>query len=375
MEPRLYTRTLASRTKALVALALMTSAISCGGPLKLKMPGGGNEAEKRLRLDAIQRAEVWRPTRVASLDLARGPEDMPGGFAPNAEVRCNYVEKKMSGKSPKFTCALGPKDEVKVKYGRTNGEVYAEVAATRLLWALGFGADAMYPVRVTCRGCPRDLQDDGKVTGRGVVFDPAAIERKMKGTELEWDDTVGWSWSELSLVDQAVAPTQKAQRDALALLAAVLQHTDSKSQQQRLVCLDGSAKKNPTTCERPFLMINDLGLTFGHANLFNRNTPGSANFEEWVEEPVWRKPETCEANLSGSMTGTLKNPVISESGRKFLADLLVQLTDRQLKDLFEVARMPARARVAGQPEGDSVGEWVAAFKAKRDAIVNHHCPS
>ncbi len=71
----------------------------------------------------------------------------------------------------------------------------------------------------------------------------------------------------------------------------------------------------------------------------------------------------------------MKNPVISEAGRRFLADLLAQLTDRQLTDLFKVARMPARARAAEQPEGDSVREWVAAFKAKRDEIVNHRCPN
>lgn len=366
-------RWLASRTRAVVALGLLSGAIACAGPLRLELPGG-NDAEERLRVDAIRRAEVWRPTNVASLDLERGPEGT-GSFAPHASVPCVYVDKKMSGRSPKFTCAIRPKDEVKVKYGRTNGEVYAEVAATRLLWALGFGADSMYPVRVICRGCPRDLQKEATVTGRQVVFDPAAIERKMKGTELEWDDTVGWSWSELDLVNEAAAPTQRAQRDALKLLAALLQHSDSKSQQQRLVCLDEPSRKKPTTCARPFMMINDLGLTFGHSNVFNRNSQGSANFEKWSEERVWRKPETCEANLAGSLTGTLKNPVISEAGRSFLADLLVQLTDQQLTDLFRVARLPARARAADQPEGDSVREWVAAFKAKRHDVVNHRCPA
>ena len=365
-------KSLASRTRAVVALGLLSTAVACA-PLRVKLPGGGNDAEQRVRLDAIRRAEVWRPVNVASLDLARGP-DVAGQFAPNATVSCDYVDKKLSGRSPKFSCAISPKDEVKVKYGRTNGEVYAEVAATRLLWALGFGADPMYPVRVICRGCPRDLRKEAKVTGRQVVFDPAAIERKMKGTELEWDDTIGWSWSELDLVDETAAPTKRAQRDALKLLAALLQHTDSKTQQQRLLCLDQPATKKPATCARPFMMINDLGLTFGHSDLFNRNSQGSANFEEWSEEPVWRKPEKCEANLAGSLTGTLKNPVISEPGRKFLADLLVQLTDKQLTDLFRAARLPARARAANQPEGDSVGEWVAAFKAKRDQVVNQRCP-
>lgn len=358
----------------LAVLSLLTTTVSCAGPFQVKMPGGGNEAEKRLRIDAIRRAEVWRPTRVASLNLAQGP-DVSGGFAPQATVQCNYVDEKMSGRSPKFTCAVRGNDRVKVKYGKTNGEVYAEVAATRLLWALGFGADHMYPVRVICRGCPADLEGTPTARRRQVVFDPAAIERKMKGTELEWDGKVGWSWSELDLMSDANASTQQAQRDALKLLAAMLQHTDSKSQQQRLICLDQPARKNPTTCEQPFLMINDLGLTFGHSNLLNRNSQGSANFEKWAEEPVWEKPETCEANLAGGLTSTLKNPVISEAGRRFLADLLTQLSDRQLSDLFRVARMPARARAAGQNEGDSVGEWVAAFKAKRDEIVHRRCPA
>ena len=374
METRLRTRSLASRTKVLVALGLLTSAVSCAGPFKVKMPGGGNEAEKRLRIDAIRRAEVWRPTRVSTLNLEKGP-DVSRGFAPNATVQCDYVDEKLSGRSPKFSCAVGRGDKVKVKYGKTNGEVYAEVAATRLFWALGFGADHMYPVRVICRGCPADLEGAPTANRRQVLFNPAAIERKMKGTELDWNDTEGWSWSELDLMSDARAPEQHAQRDALKLLAAMLQHTDSKSQQQRLLCLDEPSKKNLTTCERPFMMINDLGLTFGHSNLLNRNSQGSANFEKWSEEPVWRKAEECEANLAGGLTSTLKNPVISEAGRRFLADLLVQLTDGQLTDLFKVARMPARARAAEQPEGDSVHEWVAAFKAKRDEIVNHRCPN
>ena len=119
--------------------------------------------------------------------------------------------------------------------------------------------------------------------------------------------TVGWSWSELDLMSDANAPTQRAQRDALKLLAAMLQHTDSKSQQQRLICLDEPARKNPATCERPFLIINDLGLTFGHSNLLNRNSQGSTNFEKWSEESVWKKADECEANLSGGFTSTLKN--------------------------------------------------------------------
>jgi hypothetical protein len=89
---------------------------------------------------------------------------------------------------------------------------------------------------------------------------------------------------------------------------------------------------------------------------------------------VWRDGEACVAHLSQSKTGTLGDPQISEAGRQFLADLLVQLTDRQLRDLFEVARVDQRSRTPGRSAAPAtIDEWVAAFKQKRDEIVNHSC--
>ena len=58
--------------------------------------------------------------------------------------------------TPKFHCEMPDGQVLKVKYGASNGELPAEVAGTRLLAALGFGADAMYVVgKVRCTGCPR----------------------------------------------------------------------------------------------------------------------------------------------------------------------------------------------------------------------------
>src|SRR5947208_379534 len=87
----------------------------------------------------IARAQVWESTDIPSKDLKAGPEGKKA-FAFKETVNCTYVKKQLPGKTPKFACRIGPDDEVKVKYGGNNGEVYAEVAATRLLWALGFAA-------------------------------------------------------------------------------------------------------------------------------------------------------------------------------------------------------------------------------------------
>ena len=84
------------------------------------------------------------------------PQGRPVAYASNEWVDCTYKAKEQSGHSPKFVCETSPGQEVKVKYGPRNAEVFGEVLATRLFWALGFAADRMYPVRVRCKGCPAD---------------------------------------------------------------------------------------------------------------------------------------------------------------------------------------------------------------------------
>ena len=93
------------------------------------------------------------------------------------------------------------------------------------------------------------------------------------------------------------------------------------------------------------------------------------NFDEWSKTPIWRDAAICEGHLRKSHTGTLDNPIIGEAGRRFLSDLLVQLTDEQLHDLFEVARVDRRSRKPGTAEPPATAdEWAAAFKQKRDVM-------
>lgn len=319
--------------------------------------------------ELLAAAQVWRATDVASKDLRAG-EAGPGGFSPGETVRCDYLDRDLQGNSPKFRCRIPPDDDIKVKFGGDNGEVFAEVVATRLLWALGFGADRMYPVRVICRGCPAAI---GESDGNGArVIELATVERRF-GAEPAAPDTRGWSWAELDLLDERAGGAPRAQRDALKLLAVFLQHTDTKPEQQRLLCLDVRPDA-PSSCGRPFLMLNDVGLTFGRATLLNSNAVSGLNYREWANTPVWKYATTCIGNLSKSLTGTLRDPLISEEGRQFLAALLNRLSDSQLRDLFEVARVERRAAPpAGGDAPATVEQWVNAFKQKRASIVERHC--
>jgi hypothetical protein len=318
------------------------------------------------RLALLQRSRIWAPVDVDEVNIRSGPDE-PGAFAPGETVRCEFKEHEFRGATPKFRCALSSEDEVKVKYGKDNGEVYGEVAATRLLWALGFGADRMYPVRVICRGCPAELGGEPGDASGERVFEAAAIEREFEGTAIESYPNEGWAWSELEAVEEAAGGAPRAHRDALKLIAVFLQHGDSKAEQQRLVCLD-------ERCREPFLLISDLGQTFGRADIVSRQPIASVNLERWAATPIWREGPGCVGRLGSSVTGSLGDPVISEAGRAFLAGLLTQLTDRQIRELFEVARFPQRS--VDDPKFDqetTVQDWTEVFKAKRADIVSRRC--
>lgn len=326
----------------------------------------------------LARAHVWTPTDISAMNIKAGPLG-PGALAFLAEVECAYLDKALGGQSPKFACMLGSDDELKVKYGGTNGEVYGEVAASRLLWALGFGADHMYPVRVICRGCPETIGGILRADGARIV-DPATIERKMPGTQL----SDAWSWKDLETIDDEAGGAPRAHRDALKLLAVFLQHTDTKPQQQRLICLDPSASPPAQApeapaiapCSQPFMLVQDVGLTFGRASTFNDNAKSSTNFAAWSATAIWTENNgPCVGNLPKSFTGTLDEPVISDEGRQFLAGLLTQLSDNQIRDLFEVSRVTLRVRKPGDARSGfpTVDEWAEAFKQKRAEIVNRRC--
>jgi hypothetical protein len=336
----------------------------------------GEALSSKERVDVIRLADVWSPTHIPSIDFKSGPK-VEGAFAPNQWVACDYKEKKMNGHSPKFTCETSPGHEVKVKYGSRNAEVFGEVLATRLFWGLGFAADRMYPVRVRCRGCSDDpKRKPGKIQGT-QEFPLAAIERKLPGRPMETRKDSGWSFSELDEIGPESPKDARAQRDALKLLTAFIQHSDSKASNQRILCPEGE-EVGLKGCRAPKLMVQDLGITFGESTLLNKNR-NAASFVDWSEVPVWADAARCVARLRGSFTGTVSNPAISEAGRSFLARLMVQISDAQLRDLFEVSRVKQRSAdpatdPAEEPPPARVDEWVRLFKLKRAQIVDHRCP-
>jgi hypothetical protein len=378
------------------ALLLVPSTASAAESLKLPVP------TPEERIEYIRRARVWEPTDVASRDLYNGPAGELK-LAVDEEITCDFVPKPLGGWTEKFLCRLEDGRIVKVKYeeGDRFKEVFGEVLGTRLVWALGCHADRMLPVRVTCRGCPSHpwtyvdaRKNRHLLDGQGLIgflppeaevgthtFDPAAIEEKLDAEPIEERKDQGWSWRELSLVDESLGGATKAQIDALRLLNAFVQNADNKAKQNSLACphdeiVNGGA--GHVTCRHPILYVDDLGAVLGRGGV-TTGYVGRVDYEGWKRRSVWLSRGSCTARLSSIgwilRRSTLRHPVISEEGRALLAGQLEQLSDAQIAGLFRAARIERlHQTIPDGPAGRrevTVEDWVALFKEKRDEITKH----
>ena len=342
-----------------------------------------DSAEWRIRHATLARAKVFvdSATPIGARDLSVPPND-PRPFDPKTRLECRYVSKKISGTTPKFDCELPGGEVVKVKYGRTP-ERHGEVAATRILAALGFGADRVQFVeRLRCYGCPpspfrlrqildffyaADLADLFVNHDRHRDYEWVTVERKLDGESIEVGEIEGWGWFDLERVKQAAGGAPIGDVDALRLIAILIANWDNKEANQRLLCLgEESTGHTPPPCRMPLVMLQDVGATFG---------PTKVNFDAWKEAPIWKDADACVVSMETFPHdgGTFLPVKITEAGRQTLARRLNQLTDAQLTAAFLSARFP--------DPGDKwsvatdVRPWVTLFQEKaRQISARPACP-
>lgn len=332
---------------------------------------GAAAADRRTAM--LQRAE-WRLSADDAAALT--PVEPLDAFAESVR-ECRFLNDPPSGTTAKFSCVLDGGTVIKVKYGR-NPEIQGEVAGTRVLRALGFPADevAIIP-RLRCYGCPRDpfvTVVASNWTYTRTLLGPAgfdngytdfrwvSIERRLPAPAIEAGAVKGWAWWEVR-----GATSHRDDLDALRLAAVFLAHWDNKSENQRLVCLDGPPPSPAPDCLRPVGMIQDLGATFG---------PTKVNIGRWATLPVWADRATCRVSMRALpwKGGTFPDAQISEAGRRQIAIGLAGLTDDQLRDIFRSARFP-EFQTATDDERD-LRQWVEVFKNRAAQIVNGGpCPS
>jgi len=328
---------------------------------------------RELRSDFIQSAKIWtRPgSDIRSLDLSQSPDQCPA-FEPDQVVSCTYKKPKRGddtgGLTPKFKCKTADGRTLKVKYGQESAETFTEVFSSRLLLALGFYADCNYPVaKVICEDCPANPDRytreyaNGKEDPSEVLasreFQFAMIEEKF-GEEIvaELDGKVveGWGFDEILQPElQAADPEQKAAREALTILMAILQHGDNRLSNQRFYCRQPLAEDGSCAPEDRVLVVQDLGATLGGYKVETKqntllNLPPTLAHRFWDFAPVWnlwRGPglSGCTVQVFAGETpegpASLTQQKVSEEGRLFLATLLSQMRKEQIEQLVVAAKL------------------------------------
>ena len=413
----------ASARVAVAALVLATSVVAQSDNQIAFVHLAG--AQQRLRYLAT--AKIWSdpgevtPEMVqAGRPLKQQSEELEAALR-GQPLSCDFAKpgKALGGNTPKFSCVTPDGTTIRVKYsdGSKDGnrEIFSAVAAAKLMWALGFVSDPIYPITLDCRDCPANpMSGEGSRARRSYLatFQPEVSRLVM----VDGDNAdQGWRWGE---VDEAIAnlpegelrTRQRTHFDALTLLAVFIQHGDRKPEQQRLECrgaldpragdarpLEGHDSGAPvfferpdgSACSEPVIALQDIGATFGGAGRMSKST-AKMNLKAWTNRPVFKpaKPSPsgevpeCRGNLTVSMAageGGRGDPRIGEAGRAFLQDRLLLLTDAHVRALMATARVDklSEPHTWRDPStGTSyVGSeaWVAAFKDKVRQITERRC--
>jgi hypothetical protein len=331
------------------------------------------QVSSQLRADYVSRAILWEPRNINTLSAEQIRQGEPTSLWADQSISCTYIQKtrrELGGTTSKFECEAPDGERYRIKYGVQS---HTTVVASRLFWALGFGAPTSTPVKVVCAGCAPDPWKTPRPVEGENTFKEAVIQEMKPGKEITiyGKAEVGWSWKmDLLLVSEQKGGATRAQVDALKLLAVLVQHGDSKAAQQKLICRPPDFDEHANTCRQPYMYVYDLGKTFGSDGL----KVHPLDFERWKKKPVFRDPATCVGNLrqnAGNGNEGLALPRISEEGRLFLADLL----RRFIADRSRVVAMFAIAHMETADPSHTAEDWADVFISKAREIINHpSCP-
>ena len=247
---------------------------------------------------------LWlKPADISSRDLYLGP----GGAAMQPDLRqLTFIKEEKGGYSKKFRVRDASDQEWVVKIGN---EAQSETAAIRLLWAVGYPTEVNYLVpRVT-------------IPGKGT-FNNVRFEARPSS----WERVEDWKWKKNPFVGSP-------ELQGLKIMMALMNNWDMKDSNNRIVYVkDGNNNLQ--------YIISDLGATFGHASTTpffwritrSRNNPtkyAKAKFLETV------KGDRVKLHYGGKNKGLFKNITVQDA--EWLATLLAQLNDNQIRDAFRAA--------------------------------------
>ena len=284
-------------------------------------------------------------------------------------------------------------EHVKVKYLKPPypnhdprfNEVFTSVAATRIMWVLGFPADHVYPVgTASCIGCGDDpfgnklKSNSASLQDMPAIFKVASVERELPWDEINPHNDETWSWEDAAKFysDGTWSHQQKVEYDAYRLALGLIHYHNALSQQNRLDCAEwkqGATGKDKF-CQKPMIFVHDLGSTFGKKrsglDLLGTNPRGS--FSAWEPQTVFVNPGNCE--LRATQSGD--NRVLKEA-QQLMIQRTAKLDHDTVKTIFRTSRFQMmdqkqikklRGSGSPNPEEAALDEWTNTFLKRVEEI-------
>jgi hypothetical protein len=253
---------------------------------------------------AIGRPAMWEAVNIRQRNLLLGP----GGKEMRPDLsRVTYIKEKKGGYSEKFEIKDGSGRTWVAKIGK---EAQPETAAVRLLWALGYKTEINYLVPTL------NVAGRGSFTNVRLEARPETIERDKN-----------WGWK-----DNPFKGTREFQ--GLKMMMAFINNWDLKTTNNIIL--------RQTADGQNYYVVSDLGATFGKLGsnglpIFwrigrSRNNPEHYSKTKFINGVDKNKLKIFYRGKNKGIFGD----ITVQQGR-WLADLLLQLSDEQIAQAFRAA--------------------------------------
>jgi hypothetical protein len=245
-------------------------------------------------------AVIWRePAAIQSRDLFYGP----GGPDHQPHGKLSFIQEKFNGVNPKFDV----RDEDGIRWGvKLGNEAKPEVAATRLVWAVGyFTNEDYYLPELKVGGLQlkrgQELIDHSKING-------VRLKRHNKGEH----QIANWGWDKNPFVGSK-------ELDGLKVMMEVICNVDLKSLNQHVY--DENA-------EEQRYIAADLGSSFGMCGKTIFYTKGK--LKDFQSKPLIQ-------NAGPEYVDFWRFKHVPREHAKWIGGYLAQLSDTQISDAFRAA--------------------------------------
>ena len=253
------------------------------------------------------KAVMWEAVNISERDLFLGP----GGEQMRPDLsQITFIKEEKKGANKKYRIKDGAGRVWVAKLGR---EAQPETAAVRLMWALGFKTEVNYLVP--------SITIPGKGTFKNV---------RLEARPEEIDRLEEWKWK-----DNPFIGTKEFQ--GLKMMMVFFNNWDIVDVQNKILqvkAADGSSELH--------YIISDLGATFG--KLGNNNFPivyrlgrKTGNPSKYLDSDFIDGVKDGKVDLAykGKNRDLFEDLTVEEA--RWLADLLNQLSDKQIEDAFRAA--------------------------------------